>query len=172
MRSCATRATETRQNRRRALPRHEGQGFGWFDRQVPRRHTEADAFSAGRRAVDIRRFPWIPRLASDYAFDYARLADFFAGDPGDTSAWREAIARASTHTGSANARRGASGAATTTRLTPRNARIVRHVRRPASVAVVTGQQAGRFGGPLFTLLKALTALQLAGASGPNMTYRP
>ena len=32
---------------------------------------------------------------------------------------------------------------------------------PASVAILTGQQAGVFGGPLYTLLKAVTALQVA-----------
>ena len=49
-------------------------------------------------AVDIRRFPWIRRLASDYAFDFGRLADFFSGNPSDPAAWRDAIARSQRYT--------------------------------------------------------------------------
>jgi bacillithiol biosynthesis cysteine-adding enzyme BshC len=123
---------------------------------------QGDAASSGRLPVDIRRFPWINRLASDYAFDYARLADFFAGDPGDPAAWRDAIARASRQRRQRDRlvellqaqqqRRGAPPVALATTEVLGDSR---------SVAVVTGQQAGLFGGPLFTLLKALTALQLA-----------
>jgi hypothetical protein len=49
--------------------------------------------TTARVPIDIRRFPWINRLAADYAFDYARLADFFAGNPAEPAAWREAIDR-------------------------------------------------------------------------------
>jgi bacillithiol biosynthesis cysteine-adding enzyme BshC len=113
-------------------------------------------------SVDIRRFPWIRRLAADYAYEYGRLAEFFAGDPSSPDAWRDAIGRTQRH------RR--DGAAMSTILRAQQER--RHapaaaieatelLRRPDAVAIVTGQQAGLFGGPLFTLLKALTAVRLA-----------
>ena len=49
--------------------------------------------TTARLPIDIRRFPWIRRLAADYVFDHARVADFFAGNPDDPAAWRDAIAR-------------------------------------------------------------------------------
>jgi len=122
------------------------------------------AAAASSLRVDIRRFPWINRLAADYAFDAGRLSAFFAGDVRDPQAWRQAIARAQAHprqrdtlasiVDDQQARRGAPTAAraAATRL-----------RDPHTVAIVTGQQAGLFGGPLFTVLKALTALRLADA---------
>ena len=44
--------------------------------------------SAVRFAVDVRRLPWMRRLAVDYAFDFARVAPFFAGNPADAASWR------------------------------------------------------------------------------------
>ncbi len=114
-----------------------------------------------QHAIDIRRVPWIRRLASDYASDHGALAAFFAGDPAAPEAWRATIARRSA------ARPPAPFVdVLTAQLESRNApaearAYAESLRLSDAVAVVTGQQAGLFGGPLFTLLKALTTLQLA-----------
>lgn len=115
-----------------------------------------------RVPIEIRRFPWIKRLAIDYAFAYARLADFFAGSPADPSAWHEAIARAQRHPRQRDALADLIEAQQRRRGAPAEAlAAAARLRDPRTIAVVTGQQAGLFGGPLFTLLKALTAIRLA-----------
>ena len=119
--------------------------------------------TASRLPVEIRRFPWIKRLAADYAFEYTRLGDFFAGNPAQPAAWRDAIHRAQQHPRDRSATVDMVQAQQRRRGAPPDAvAATARLRDPKSVAIVTGQQAGLFGGPLFTLLKALTTIQLAG----------
>ena len=115
-----------------------------------------------RLPIEIRRFPWVKRLASDYAFDYARVADFFAGNPAEPAAWRDAIGRTQRHARQRDAMADVVQAQQRRRGAPPEAvAAAARLRQVHTVAVVTGQQAGLFGGPLFTLLKALTAIRLA-----------
>ncbi len=126
-------------------------------------HFAAPAPAAPHRlSVDLRRFPWIRPLAADYAETFEPLAPFFAGNPANADAWDAAIARAQAYprhraeiasvVAAQQRRRGAPDAARA---------AAQGLSQPDTVAILTGQQAGLFGGPQFTLLKALTALQLA-----------
>lgn len=118
--------------------------------------------TASALAVDIRRFPWIRRFATDYAFAFEHVAPYFTGNPAQPDAWAAAIARRQAHRGAPaelarvltaqQERRGAPAAARS---------AAARLADPQTVVVITGQQAGLFGGPLFTLLKALTAMKLA-----------
>ena len=113
-------------------------------------------------AVDLRRFPWVRRLAADYAFDFQSIAPFFAGNPSDAADWTQAIARTQAHSRKPNEIADVVGAQQRRRGAPQQALdAARRLADQKTVAIVTGQQAGLFGGPMFTLLKALTALKLA-----------
>lgn len=111
--------------------------------------------------IDVRRFPWIRKLAADYAYDFEAVAPFFSGNPAQRRAWQQAIERV--HRQNTDRRIAALLLAQQEkRGAPPEAReAAERLRDPRTVAIVTGQQAGLFGGPLFTLLKAVTALKLA-----------
>ncbi|HVB38711.1 MAG TPA: bacillithiol biosynthesis BshC, partial [Vicinamibacterales bacterium] len=120
------------------------------------------AETAPHLAVDIRHLPGIRPLAADYAYHFDQVAPFFAGNPADTQSCAQVVQQTLAHPrqraavaaliGAQQQRRGAPPAAV---------ERARQLADPRSVAIVTGQQAGLFGGPLYTLLKALTAIQLA-----------
>jgi bacillithiol synthase len=99
-----------------------------------------------------------PPLITDYVAGNAALAPFFYGDPFNASTYqRKADAVARRMDPAARARAAASIRATT----PSAAARLERVLAGNGFLVTTGQQAGLFGGPLYTLHKILTAAALA-----------
>lgn len=114
------------------------------------------------RAIDVGDLPWTRPFAAAYAHDFTKVAPFFAGNPARPEAWRDVIERVTRAPRDRQAIVGVLDRQLAGRGAPAEARAAAdRLADPRSVAVVTGQQAGLFGGPLYTLLKAVTAIQLA-----------
>lgn len=115
-----------------------------------------------RAALSLDAYPGIRPLVADLTTRFDRVAALFSGDPARPEAWGDAIAAV---TKTPRDRAGLV-AVLGQQLTSRHAgpaarQALTRLSDRGAVAVVTGQQAGLFGGPLYTLLKTITAIQLA-----------
>ena len=113
-------------------------------------------------SVPERHFPDLPTLADDYLHAYSRVREFFDGDFRDPAAFRRQAERVRT--------RGLPRETLAAVLIEQNKRFgcgpatigrIERLVRDRACAVVTGQQAGLFSGPLYTIYKAFTAVKLA-----------
>ncbi|HUF24506.1 MAG TPA: bacillithiol biosynthesis cysteine-adding enzyme BshC [Vicinamibacterales bacterium] len=115
-----------------------------------------------RAALDVRDFPGSSPFVRAYTRAFDSVSPLFAGNPADPSAWRAAIRRAHAAQRDPKAIAGVLTAQLERRgAVPEACAMAARLADPNAVTIVTGQQSGAFGGPLYTLLKAITTLQLA-----------
>jgi bacillithiol synthase len=99
--------------------------------------------------------PGTSRLFADFSYHFDRVAKFYRHDPHNLASFHAAAReiqypdeRRSALVRALQSQNGASES-------------LRRLAQPGTVAVVTGQQVGLFGGPAYTIYKAVTAVKLA-----------
>ncbi|HST21194.1 MAG TPA: bacillithiol biosynthesis cysteine-adding enzyme BshC [Blastocatellia bacterium] len=130
--------------------------------------SEADCGNleaAADRLKDALRFTEIPRTSSlfnDFLYDYEKVARFYTDRGRTISPLAEHAKRVGAQ--EFDRERVADALERINRRAGSPDLTFEHIemlRRPGSVAIVTGQQAGLFTGPLYTVHKALTVIKLA-----------
>jgi len=107
--------------------------------------------------------PETNQLAIDYALQYDKVGEFFSADyhaPSSYPRIAESVDRAQ-HADRATLVALLEEQNKNLQAGERTSEHLSQLARPESLAVVTGQQAGLFGGPLYTLYKALTTCRMA-----------
>jgi len=112
--------------------------------------------------LDLREVPGFSPLTRDYVHDFGRLSAYYARNPHLESEYAKLAAECDAR----DYRRAALRAALSAQQAaweapPTIQQRIADLCTPQGLAVCTGQQTGLFGGPLFTLYKALTTVALA-----------
>lgn len=121
--------------------------------------------AAAQKLADALRFTDIPRttrLFNDFLYDYAKVARFYPDYGRQQAALAEHARRVGAQ--SFDRQRVPDALERINRRAGSSELTFKHIemlRRPGSVAIVTGQQAGLFTGPLYTIHKAITVIKLA-----------
>lgn len=99
--------------------------------------------------------PGTSRLFADLLYHFDRVGGFYAHNPGDGDSFE----RAARQIDYPAERRAAMTKALASQNPP--SELLTRFAQPGTLAVITGQQVGLFGGPAYTFYKALTAAKLA-----------
>jgi bacillithiol biosynthesis cysteine-adding enzyme BshC len=124
-----------------------------------------DLEAAADELTDVLRFTEIPRttrLFTDFLYDYEKVSRFYSDYGRSSNPLTDHARRVGAQ--QFDRRRVPDALDRINRRAGSPELTFRHIdmlRRPGSVAIVTGQQAGLFTGPLYTIHKALTVIKLA-----------
>ena len=104
------------------------------------------------------RIKGVSSLYAAYTEEYTPLASYFGGDWRQQSSYEQVAARLDKH---AIQRDRLTGVLLRQNARWGNASPASQLKDPRALTIVTGQQVGLFGGPLYTLYKAVTTVKLA-----------